>query len=235
MLDHRLAHLVSKALNGACTAMGHTPLPTDLVDLAPLDAFLLSDRAPDNCMGLSDLDGYLTGIAVGPVLIPSSEWMPIIWGGDEPTFSDLTEAQSVLGTIMARYNQIISNLRDDPTAFAPIFWQGPDGKVIVTDWAAGFLDAARLRPKSWDPLIRDPKARVLITLLLILGAEDDDHPPLDRLPLPADTVEELMATGAEIIPDCVVGIHAYWQAQGAKSPPMRTRNRWGAEARRRRR
>jgi uncharacterized protein len=49
--------------------------------------------------------------------------MPIIWGGDEPEFADISEAQTVLGTIIARYNQIISNLRDDPGAFEPIFWQ----------------------------------------------------------------------------------------------------------------
>jgi hypothetical protein len=35
--------------------MGYTPLPTDVVDLEALDAILLSDHAPENCMGLSDL------------------------------------------------------------------------------------------------------------------------------------------------------------------------------------
>jgi uncharacterized protein len=33
----------------------------------------MSDHAPDNCMGLSDLDGFLTGIVVGPELILPSE------------------------------------------------------------------------------------------------------------------------------------------------------------------
>src|ERR1700693_5549434 len=125
--------------------MGYTPLPTDVVDLEALDAFLLSNHAPENCMGLSDLDGLLTGIVAGPEVILPSEWMLVIWGGDEPEFADISEAQTVLGTIIARYNQIISNLRDDPDAFEPIFWQGPDGEVMVTDWAAGFLDAVRLR------------------------------------------------------------------------------------------
>jgi uncharacterized protein len=55
------------------------------VDLDALDAFLLSDRAPEEGMGLSDLDGFLTGIVVGPELILPSEWLPIVWGGGEPT------------------------------------------------------------------------------------------------------------------------------------------------------
>ena len=33
-------------------------------------------NAPDDSMGLSDLDGFLTGIAVGPELILPSEWLP---------------------------------------------------------------------------------------------------------------------------------------------------------------
>ena len=46
---------------------------TDQVDLGALDAFLLSDRAPENSMGLSDLDGFLTGIIVGTELVTPSE------------------------------------------------------------------------------------------------------------------------------------------------------------------
>lgn len=51
----------------------------DPIDL--LDRFLLSDGAPDNSIGVSDLDGFLTGIVVGPELILPSEWLPKVWGG----------------------------------------------------------------------------------------------------------------------------------------------------------
>ena len=43
------------------------------IDLDALDDYLMSDHAPDDSMGLSDLDGFLTGIVVGPELIPPSE------------------------------------------------------------------------------------------------------------------------------------------------------------------
>lgn len=56
-----------------------TPIPlTGPVDLDALDAFLMSDRAPADSMGLSDLDGFLTGAVAGPELILPSEWMPVI-------------------------------------------------------------------------------------------------------------------------------------------------------------
>jgi yecA family protein len=59
---------------------------SDWVDLDLLDHFLMSDAAPDNGMALSDLDGFLTGILVGPDLIMPSEWLPHVWGGEEPVF-----------------------------------------------------------------------------------------------------------------------------------------------------
>src|SRR5690349_6307768 len=43
----------------------------DPVDL--LDAYLLSDQSPSECMMLSDLDGFLTGIAIGPELVMPRE------------------------------------------------------------------------------------------------------------------------------------------------------------------
>ena len=37
-----------------------------------------------NGMGISDLDGFLTGLVVGPELIMPSKWLPEIWGHEEP-------------------------------------------------------------------------------------------------------------------------------------------------------
>ena len=53
--------------------------PTGAIDLDALDDYLMSDHAPDESMGLSDIDGFLTAIVVGPELILPSEWLPVIW------------------------------------------------------------------------------------------------------------------------------------------------------------
>ncbi len=48
-------------------------IPLDRVDLQVLDRSLMSERSPPESMMLSDLDGFLTGIAVGPELVMPSE------------------------------------------------------------------------------------------------------------------------------------------------------------------
>src|SRR4051812_19435738 len=132
------------------------------IDLDALDNYLLSDHAPDNSMGLSDLDGFLTGIVVGPELILPSEWLAVIWGGEEPEFETEAEMRTVLGTIMGRYNEIIACLGSEPDNFEPIFLEGPEDEVIASDWAAGFLDAVALRPLAWGPLVEDDRAGILM-------------------------------------------------------------------------
>jgi hypothetical protein len=46
---------------------------TAIIDLRELNRYLNSDLSPDDCMGLSDLDGFLTAIVIGPELIMPSE------------------------------------------------------------------------------------------------------------------------------------------------------------------
>ena len=139
-------------------------LPTGPIDLDALDDYLMSDHAPDDSMGLSDLDGFLTGVVIGPELIPPSEWLPVIWGGEEPEFETGVEMRTVLGTIMGRF---IS----EPIDCDPILWEGPESEVIASDWAGGFLDAVALRPTAWEPLIEHHQGRMMMMPLLLFNGD----------------------------------------------------------------
>jgi uncharacterized protein len=198
--------------------------PNGPIDLDALDGYMMSDRAPDAGMGLSDLDGFLTGVVVGPELILPSEWLPVIWGGQEPEFETQDEMRTVLGTIMGRYNEIATCFNTDPDEFNPVFWEGPQGEVIASDWAGGFLDAVALRPEAWEPLIEDEGAGILMAPLFLLNG---DMKIADN----AADENELFAEASDMIPTCVAGIHEFWRSY--RSPPSgRGRRRSGGGRRR---
>jgi uncharacterized protein len=178
------------------------------IDLEALDQFLMSDASPEDCMQLSDLDGFLTGIAIGPEPVPPSEWLPVVWGGEEPVFDDAEQARTVLGAVMGRYNEILRVLAADPDAYAPLFWEGPDGEVIAADWAEGFVEAVRLRPEAWRPLLEDQEALILLMPILALCGDAEGGSPLE-LDLEEDA--DLLAQAPDLIPACVVGIHGFWK------------------------
>src|SRR3954471_15353039 len=140
-------------------------------DLDLLDMYLLSDQSPPECMLLSDLDGFLTGIAIGPDIVMPSEWLPHVWGGEEPVFDDHLQASAILGTIMGRYNAILREVGEG--VFGPLFWETVDGTVIVADWAEGFMHAVALRADAWEPLMRSKRlGRLLLPILAVCADED---------------------------------------------------------------
>ena len=192
--------------------MARNAQPIPPADLDALDEYLMSAAAPANSMGLSDLDGFLTGLAVGPELVMPSDWMPLVWGGDEPDFATIEEANAILGIIMARYNEIIARLEKDDDSFDPVFIEAEENDIIVTDWAAGFMDAVILRSKPWSAILEDGEGRLLMLPLLVLGS-DDERPLFDAPPLPEDELEQLLADGADVIMEAVPAIYKFWVAR----------------------
>jgi uncharacterized protein len=186
--------------------MGMADLTISDADLDLLDAYLLSDQSPPECLLLSDLDGFLTGIAIGPEVVMPSEWLPHVWGGEEPVFDDHLQASAILGTIMGRYNMILREIEEG--VFGPLFWETVDGTVIVADWAEGFMQAVALRADAWEPLMRSRRlGRLLLPILAVCADEDGES----VLGLDPDEEDRVMAEVAELIPACVIEIAAYWR------------------------
>jgi uncharacterized protein len=187
------------------------PLPGSFY-MEALDDFLSSDESPENCMQLSDLDGFLTGIAVGPELIMPSEWLPAIWGGSSPEFVDAEQAATIIGAIMAHFNEIARCVNSN-VEIKPIFWEYGEGQDIADDWALGFLDAVQLRADAWQPLIKDREARLMLMPILVLSGD----PELAGSVEPDD---ERVDQAIEMLPAAVAGIRAYWRERtsGPKQP-----------------
>jgi len=127
----------------------------DPVDLEPLGEFLDSTRAPEACMDLSELDGFLAGLAVGPDPVPPEEWLPMVWDDEDPEFDDQAEADLILGTMFARYNEISDGLESEDPGYDPVYWQDATGRTVVEDWrsasCARSACAARRGRACWKP------------------------------------------------------------------------------------
>jgi len=195
---------------------------TNAPDFAPdwideLAEFLLSDNSPDDCLQISDLDGFLTGVAIGPELIMPSEWMPVIWQG-EPDFKTTEQIERVLGAIMARYNEILRQLDDEAGAFEPIFYEAADGSVLATDWTEGFMDAVRLRADAWDAMFEDEDARLLIGPFMAHLHDNDGKPFIDGSP---EEIQKIRDESAQSLPIAIKGIHDFWKARKQPANPTR--------------
>ena len=195
--------------------------------LAALEAFLESDRAPPESMNLSDLDGFLTAVAIGPELIMPSEWLPIVWGGAGPGFADAAEAQGVLDGIMHRYNAILRTVVDG--SFQPILWVTDDADefVIASDWAEGFLQGIGLRGAAWEPLLKTRRGGELLFPILALCGDQDGN---SLLGLGPEQEDRMMAEAPDAIPASVLDIADYWgrrrpwEKAAADLPPKPGRN-----------
>ena len=183
--------------------------------IAWLDGFLQSAEVPSTAMSLEELDGFITGLVIGPDVVMPSEYMPMIWGGedgDSPEFESLEQIQRFLGLLMRRWNTIA-----DQTAAGPdhVPWVGSqDDPERGRAWARGFAEAMGMRAKSWRPLVENEDGQLLLAPILGLCSEDlgDDEDEQAQEPLSASD----RAAAIESVPMALAGIFAYWrQRRGA--------------------
>jgi len=183
--------------------------PAEPLGLDALDEYLMSDRSSPESMMLSDLDGFLTALAIGPELLGPSEWLPIVWGGEGPAFADAAEGQAVIGGILNHYNAILDAVADG--SYAPILLADPDGTVISMDWAEGFVQAINWRPRAWAPLYESKAERHLLAPILAQLDEEDSESLLD---LPFEMEEEFFDEPEDLLPPSVINIAGFWDRHG---------------------
>lgn len=182
-------------------------------DLDFLEDFLLGDAVSDEAMMLSELDGFLTAITIGPELILPSEWLPQIWRGEEPEFADTEEARRVMTAIMGRYNEILTTLAQAPLELEPILDYEMDGTVFPDIWASGFLTGVQLREAAWEPIHASAHAPAfgLITALAVPAR-------MQELMSDPDEIARIASALAEELPIMIGAIDAFWKKRRGHGP-----------------
>ena len=176
-----------------------------IMTLDQLDRWLCSDDAPDDSMMLSDLDGFLTALIVGPVFVHPETWLPSVWGNKHIVQPAGRNGERALQAIVARYNEISAMLADAPGTWAPIFLQHPDGTPIPGDWAEGFFDAIKLSIDAWAPFMADLETAKHLTMILVYCGDNEGQ---NLLPTPPELRDQILGTAHRLIPESVIAIRA---------------------------
>lgn len=179
---------------------------SDEIDLETLDAYLSSDDSTDDCMMLSDLDGFLHGVVCSPVEIPKEEWLRKAMGGP---FKKVPPA--ILQSITDIYDNIVDGLALKEPEVEPIFWEAKEGHVIAMDWCEGFMDAVALRPKEWLRLTESGTSGHLMTPILCHLIDEKGNSVMG---IKREDLFDALGQAAEDIPDAVVGIYQFWRSVG---------------------
>jgi uncharacterized protein len=193
----------------------------DKVSLDDLAQFLNSDAAPQGCMDLSELDGFLAGLVAGPETVPRDEWLAEVWDNEEPEYAEEAEQEAVEQAIFGRYAAIEAGLDANPLGYAAILWQDEAGTTVAEDWAAGFMQAVTLRAKAWQPALADEDASMLLIPIASLAGMTLPEEERGGQAMTDDALEGLLQDAEQVLPVCVLGLRRFWRDRAAEKRMIR--------------
>ena len=191
------------------------------MSLEELADFLNSSSAPSGCMDLSELDGFLAGLAAGPEPVSPDEFLAEVWDNEEPDYADDDEREAVEGAILDRFAKIEEGLDSTPLAYSAILWQDEAGTMVAEDWAAGFMQAVSLRSSAWQPALADEDASMLLIPIASLAGMALPESERGEQAMSDDALEGLMQDAEQVLPVCVLGLRRFWRDRAAGSGMVR--------------
>jgi uncharacterized protein len=179
---------------------------------------ILADLPVEEPMLLSELDGYLTGVAVCREPIPPAGWLPPIWGGrygESAPFEDPIDVRLFADMVLARYMEVVRDLGRG--RLKPIFdVDERNGDVLWEPWLTGFELAMTLQPAGWAPADDDAAAALaaLQELIAIVHHETE---------LTSVEINAISDEAAALLPGYVMRLRT-GQAAGDVPPDRFTRS-----------
>jgi uncharacterized protein len=191
------------------------------VSLDDLAHFLNSGNAPEGCMDLSELDGFIAGLVAGPEEVPRDEWIAEVWDNEEPDYDDESQREAVEQAIFDRYDAIESSLDATPLSYTSILWQDEAGTTVAEDWAAGFMQAVSLRSEAWQPALADEDASMLLIPIASLAGMTLPESERGGQAMTDDALEGLIEDAEQVLPVCVLGLRRFWRERAVSGGTVR--------------
>jgi len=183
-------------------------------ELDELDTFLSAEEMPEEGMDIAMLDGYLTGIVIGPNTLMPSQWLAAIWDESDENpmaWQSAEQMQRIIGLVMRMYNGRVQDLQEGIAEYTPLIYQSEhDGKIIpiIDEWCMGFIRAIQLDPEGWQPLIAaepEDAGGGLLTPMLLYGTEEGWEQLKQN-----ERLTERHQDFADAIGPSVIGIRDFW-------------------------
>jgi uncharacterized protein len=166
-------------------------------------ACILDRLEGERAMNLEMLDGFFAALICSPELVPPSEYLPEIWGGDMPekALNDRGELQRFLDLVMRHWNAVVHTLHSDDD-FVPLLLEDDKGVARGNDWASGFARGMGLRREDWSALFADTDHAGVLVPILALAHEHHPDPEMRpyKEPMSAERREQLIVGMAASVP-----------------------------------
>jgi uncharacterized protein len=153
-------------------------------------------------MNLEMLDGFFAALICGPEMVPPSEYLREIWGGEHiGDFQGEAEMHEFFELVMRHWNSIARTLNSGQP-FLPFLFEDDAGVAHANDWAQGFTRGMKLRREEWADLFEDEEHAGLLVPILALANEHDPDPDMRpyKEPMDAERREELVVGIAACVP-----------------------------------
>ena len=111
----------------------------------------------ESIMDVSELDGMMTAVLSGPVVVEPDRWLVAVWGGEKniPRWKNDREMNRFIDLCFKHLNDIAERLSDYPDQFEPMFGMNDvDGETytVVEEWCFGYMRGVALT--DWSSLPR---------------------------------------------------------------------------------
>ena len=188
-----------------------------------LDTFLLSrfdleaeddPQVDEGVICISELDGFFTAVVSGPVMIPPSAWMPVMWGDFPPEYDDEKEMQTVLSLLIKHMNSIAATLIAQSDSFEPLFLERKvEDKIytIVDEWCEGYMRGVTITAEQWSK--HEMELQVLLAPIEAFAGESALQTHAKYKQVEIENLQTAIATNAR-------DIHAYWLVRQQDEAPV---------------
>ncbi len=119
-------------------------------ELDALEALLVSDSVPEDCMSLEMLDGYLAAVLSAPEPLRPAQWLPSVWSAENVDLSG-AGVQRLLSLVLRYHDELVATIGDSD-GWQPFCYSSDEeseGARLGDEWMTGFELGLELWPNNW--------------------------------------------------------------------------------------